>query len=57
LAFQTANGMMPLIGADMERVNSLIPLADQIAKLSGIKYTIRKFRKVEDKKSKEDWLG
>jgi hypothetical protein len=39
------NGMwMPLVGADMKRVNTLIPIADQISALSGKPYKIIKFR-------------
>jgi len=44
IAFQTPSGMMmPMIGADMARVKSLIPMAEAIAKQTGIDYEIRYF--------------
>jgi hypothetical protein len=35
--------MMPLIGADIERVESLIPIADKIKEITGMDYEIRYF--------------
>jgi len=37
---------MPMVGADMERVSSLIPMADEIAKILNLKYRILKFELV-----------
>lgn len=34
---------MPLIGADQERVDSLIPVADKIKQITGMDYEIRYF--------------
>jgi hypothetical protein len=34
---------MPMVGADLDRVKSLIPMADAMAKRLGIKYRIIKF--------------
>lgn len=39
---------MPLVGADMNRVTSLIPYADHIKKETGIDYRILKFSHKED---------
>jgi len=47
LGFMTKTGMSPMIGADMERVESLKPIADDIAKQAGVKYEIRKFKRIE----------
>lgn len=35
--------MMPLIGADVDRVESLIPVADKIKQITGMDYEIRYF--------------
>ena len=44
IGFQNSDGdMMPMIGADIARVKSLIPIADNIAKQTGIDYEIRYF--------------
>lgn len=44
MAFQTPEGVyMPLIGADIERVHYLKPLADKVAAQSGKQYEIRYF--------------
>ena len=40
--------MMPLVGADMKRILSLIPVADQISKVTGIPYKIYKFSNKQD---------
>lgn len=34
---------VPLIGADQERVDSLIPIADKIKEITGMDYEIRYF--------------
>lgn len=39
--------MMPFIGADLKRVETLRPLADMVAKARGIKYEVRYFRRVK----------
>ena len=45
MAFAGINGMMiPMIGADIERVESLKPIADEISATTGIKYEIRYFK-------------
>lgn len=44
IGFRAADGtMMPMVGADMVRVKSLIPLADEIARIKEISYRIIKF--------------
>lgn len=44
MAMQKPSGVwLPLIGADMKRVDSLKPIADEIAKVSGMDYEIREF--------------
>ncbi len=52
LAFCDARGRwFPMMGADMERVASMIPIADEIAKRSGQPYRILHFKldgEVED---------
>jgi len=40
--------MLPLVGADMSRVKSLIPHADTIAKAAGKPYKILRFSQRED---------
>lgn len=44
----TSQGMMPLVGADMDRVKSLIPLADIVRETTGKDYKIIKFSKREE---------
>lgn len=39
---------MAMVGADMDRINSLKPFADMIAKKTGIKYKILRFSKREE---------
>lgn len=36
--------MMPLIGADVERVDFLIPVAEEVKKITGMNYEIRYFK-------------
>lgn len=48
MGFQTVGGMMPMVGADMDRVNSLKIIAEQIKKATGKPYEIRKFKVVKD---------
>lgn len=40
---QIDGSWMPLIGADIERVESLVPVADKIKQLTGVDYEIRYF--------------
>lgn len=42
-AFYTIAGVMPMVGADMERVEDLIPLAQRIADLTGKEIRIYHF--------------
>lgn len=43
-AFQGPDGMMmPMVGADMERVEQLRPIAEQMARVSGGKVTLCRF--------------
>jgi hypothetical protein len=45
MAFQTDDGTwMPMVGADMTRVNELKPLADRISKITGKPYKILRFK-------------
>lgn len=49
MGFLTDYGtMMPMIGADTDRIDSLRPLADRISKTTGIKYEIRYFGQNKD---------
>lgn len=43
MGFSNGGQMMPLIGADIDRVESLKPIADRIAALNGIEYELRYF--------------
>lgn len=44
IGFRTPDGTwMPMVGADMNRVKSLIPVADKIAREHGISYRIITF--------------
>lgn len=43
MAFRSGDHWMPMIGADLARVESLRPLADRIAKATGQQYEIRYF--------------
>lgn len=42
------NLFMPMVGADLERAVSLVPMADRISEASGLPYRIRKFTEWED---------
>lgn len=39
---------IPLIGADTARLDSIRPLADEVTRVSGIKYEIRYFKRAYD---------
>lgn len=45
MAFHDGNSdtWIPMIGADMTRINSLIPLAEEIEEATGAKFEIRHF--------------
>jgi len=43
MAMNTAMGWMPMVGADMDRVMSLIPMADKISELTERPYKILSF--------------
>jgi len=45
MAFQTDDGTwMPMVGADMTRVNELKPMADRISEIAGKPYKILQFK-------------
>jgi hypothetical protein len=45
MAFQTNDGIwMPMVGADMTRVNQLKPMAGRISKTTGKPYKILRFK-------------
>jgi len=49
LSFQAFDGIhMPMIGADMQRVRSLIPIADELARKAKITYRIYHFTNKRD---------
>lgn len=48
VGINTPSGWAPLVGADMKRVDSLIPLAREIAKKSGKEIRLLKFSERED---------
>ena len=50
MGFQFGDEWMPMIGADMERVNALIPIADQISEATGKPYKIKYFTLEDDKR-------
>ena len=47
IGMKTEDGWMPLVGADMARVASLIPHALAVAKASGKEVVLKKFELVE----------
>lgn len=48
LGVGTSQGLMPMVGADMSRVKSLIPIADKITEKTGKPYRIIKFSSMTD---------
>ncbi len=44
IGMSTPSGWMPLVGADMSRVQSLIPIADEISKMLNKPYRILQFK-------------
>lgn len=47
-AYKLGNMMMPLVGADRERVASLRTLAQEVADVTGCKITLARFTTRED---------
>lgn len=43
LGMYTPQGWIPLVGADMKRVEELLPIAKDISKMNGIKIKLKKF--------------
>lgn len=43
IGMQTKNGWMPFVAADEERIESLRPLAIEIAKAAGVQIVVAKF--------------
>lgn len=48
LGFKGSEGWMPMVGADMTRVDDLKPLADQVSKSMGLTYRIKRFTYIDD---------
>lgn len=48
VATHTGAGWMPLVGADMNRVDSLRPLAEELARITGREIRLIKFTNRED---------
>jgi len=48
VAARMGNMWMPLVGADMDRIDSLRPLAVEVARLTGKKIVLAKFSVRED---------
>lgn len=44
MAFQAYGSWIPMVGADLERVDILIPIADKISRQEGFNYEIRYFK-------------
>lgn len=44
MAFMHEGSWLPLIGSDMDRIHSLIPIADDISAESGKKYKLLHFK-------------
>ena len=48
IGMEIAGKWMPFVGADMDRIKSLMPLAKNIASKEGIKFKVLKFSMRED---------
>lgn len=48
LGFHGGEGWMPMVGADMTRVNQLRPIADRVSKEMGLPYRIKRFMYIDD---------
>lgn len=44
MGFKTENGWLPMVGADMDRIDSLRILANDAARATGMPYKILKFK-------------
>ncbi len=54
VGYPTSQGMLPLVGADMARVDSLRPYAQQIARSNGVPVTLVRFSVREDIETYEE---
>lgn len=43
MAFKIKDGWMPMVGADLKRVESLLPIAEDLSKASGVEFKILQF--------------
>jgi len=43
MAFKSGFGWMPMVGADLERMKSLVPIAKEMSKISGKEFKIIQF--------------
>ena len=43
MAFKSNNGWMPMVGADFKRIDSLLPIAQELSKASGKEFRILQF--------------
>ena len=43
MAFKSGNTWLPMVGADFKRVNSLIPIAEEMTKVTGKGFRILQF--------------
>lgn len=43
LALKSNNGWLPMVGADFKRIESLLPIAEELTKASGIEFKILQF--------------
>jgi len=43
MGFKVSDGWMPMVGADMDRVKSLMPIAREISKVTGLPFKVLKF--------------
>jgi len=53
MAFKPQNSdmMLPMIGADMTRMQSLISIADEVAELAGVEYILKYYKLEESNES------
>jgi len=43
MAFKSNNGWMPMVGADFKRIDSLLPIAQEMSRVSGKEFKILQF--------------
>ena len=48
MAFKSGNIWMPMVGADFERIESLLPIAQEMSKVSGKEFRIIQFDNRKD---------